>query len=449
MYQHLFSLNDDNLLDANNTSLSSSTVSTVSTTDISPQISGSIIEDSDSDDQTDEPEYSFGKYRVNLREFEKAYDKPIFSRDVLQKMAQLCDQALTRDNGILSLSHPDILGNDRVVWKAPEGDENAVMIKYATRVDLNEDFQTKMSWKTLPEAEYKVPYQSTEMVELVHEYNRPAVKTPHNEWIPLPFVLENFEIAICKIHTNQDAMTMRSRIFDRTKELWIKSEARTALEKKFHFTSQGSVRIGKIVCLGLGSLFDPDMSCEGILQHLAAFTIAIKLHSCYKTVEPDCPPIKIVAQDPCYSEADRILLRSIGEITFVSDPQAFLEIDEHTLVLTFCLPFAVPLMQILADMFEPGKGPAALLCDTLSLDPERSLYRYRRRESPAVCRMLSPENYRSCGFKGWDMDEDLEDYVYPDGTMKKYWLRQMTLYFRMTENTKQVLHAAKSETLGG
>jgi len=435
IYQLLSSLNDE-ACEVSELPLSNPAKSTVQAISQVPKIS---FEDSDSDDQTQEPEYSFGKYRVNLREFERTYPWPIFTRELLRNIAELRSQVTKeKEKEILSLAYPDILGKNRIVWKAPEGNENDVAIKYATRVDLHEDFQNKMAWKFVPEAENKTPYQSSPMVELAHEYNGRSMKDIDTEWIPLPFVFENVETAVCRVHKNQKAMEEFSRTVGHATSLWINSKARTKLENRFFYASQGSAQIKKIVCIGLGSLFDNDMSCEGLLQHLAAFTIARKLHACYKTVQSECPRIKIIAQDPCYSEADRILLRGIGEIAFVSDPQAFLEIDEHTLVLTFCLPYAVPLMQILPDMFEPGKGPAALLCDTLRLDPERSLYRFRRRESPAVCQMLSPKHYRMGKFEDWTLDQNLKEYIYPVGTKKQYWLKNMTLYFRRAEKEKQI-----------
>ena len=383
------------------------------------------LEDSDSDDDTEEPGYAYGKYRVNLREAEDTYNwGPVFDNELFKIISHMREQAL--EGKVKAILYPDLLGNLQTIWERSESGEYNIFTLYATQIDLYKGSHTKMPHKRLPEIQSEPPYQRSTMVELVHKYN------PGKEWIPCPFVLQNVKKTVCKIHLNEGAMKKSYGDLNYTLGLWQKSQARVQLERRFHMASQGSVQIKKIVCLGLGSLLEPDMSTPGLLQHLAAFTIARKLNACYKSVDPNCPPIKIFAQDPSYSESDRILLQRIDPITFVSDPQGFLEIDENTLVISFCLPFEVPLMQMLPDIFGSNCGPAGILSDTLHLDPTRSVYRYRRRDSPSVCRMLCSGEYRSRGFQGWSLDADPELYkeIFPTGKKTSYWLSRTTLYLR-------------------
>jgi hypothetical protein len=383
------------------------------------------LEDIDSDDDTEEPEYAYGKYRVNLLVAERTYNwGPIFNEELLKTIGHMREQALKGEVKIIV--YPDMLGKLQTVWERPESGEYDIFTLYATQIDLYKSSHTEMPHKRLPEIQSEPPYQRSTMIELLHKYN------PGKEWIPCPFVLQNVKKTVCKIHLNEGAMKKSYADLNYTLRLWQKSKARFQLERRFYMASQGSVQIKKIVCLGLGALLDSDMSTPGLLQHFAAFTIARKLNACYKSVDPDCPPIKIFVQDPSYSESDRILLQRIDPITFVSDPQGFLEIDENTLVISFALPFGVPLMQILADIFESNSGPAGIIGDTLHLDPTRSMYRYRRRDSPSVCRMLCSGEYRSRGFEDWSLDADPELYkdIFPTGKKSPYWLSKTTLYFR-------------------
>jgi hypothetical protein len=387
------------------------------------------VEDSDSDDDTEESEYAYGKYKVNLREFEQVRGwGPVFNKELFKTIDHMREQALKGE--VKRITYTDLLGNLQTVWKQPESGEYDVFTLYATQIDLYKGSHAEMPHKHLPEVKSEPPYQRSDMVELLHKYN------PGKEWIPCPFVLQNVEKVDCKIHLDKEAMKKYKIDLNHTLQLWSNSNARAQLDRRFFMASRGSVQIKKIVCLGLGPLLNPDMSTPGLLQHLAAFTIARTLNACYKSVDPACPRIKIFAQDPSYSESDRILLRRIDPITIVSDPLGFLGIDENTLVISFALPFGVPLMQMLPDMFGPGSGPAGILSDTLHLDPNRSVYRYRRRDSPSVCSMLCSGNYRSRDFSGWSLGADPELYrdIFPTGKKLPYWLSRTTLYLRRNKS---------------
>ncbi|KAF2189018.1 hypothetical protein K469DRAFT_702714 [Zopfia rhizophila CBS 207.26] len=125
---------------------------------------------------------------------------------------------------------------------------------------------------------------------------------------------------------------------------------------------EGAVQIKKIVCTGLRSPRYKYTSAT--LHHLSTFTIAQTLSNLCCSADPKTPQIQIVAQDPDYTVRDELLPRSIEPcITFVEDPQGFLDIDESTFVITAFLPFCVPPHLIVADTFHSRDGPAEFLCD--------------------------------------------------------------------------------------
>ena len=127
-----------------------------------------------------------------------------------------------------------------------------------------------------------------------------------------------------------------------------------------------TVKIGKIVCFGLGflsNLLQPGQRRSHI-QHASALTIASALAKRY----PHPNPIRIYAQDPRYTDVDKALLSSIG-VTVLTDPKGFLEVDEQTLV--FSVSPDVCVRQIVADL----KHPAAMVWNTVSDDTEEEEWR--------------------------------------------------------------------------
>ncbi|WEW58642.1 hypothetical protein PRK78_004110 [Emydomyces testavorans] len=61
--------------------------------------------------------------------------------------------------------------------------------------------------------------------------------------------------------------------------------------------------------------------------------------------------IACYAQDPAYREADKVTLNKLG-ITVLEDPEAFLEVDDSSVVFS-CAP-NVPVKQIIADIARPA-----------------------------------------------------------------------------------------------
>ena len=127
-----------------------------------------------------------------------------------------------------------------------------------------------------------------------------------------------------------------------------------------------TVKIGKIVCFGLGLLSNPRQFGQrrSHIQHASALTIASTLAKRY----PHPNPIRIYAQDPGYTDLDKAFLSSIG-VAVLTDPKGFLEVDEQTLV--FSVAPDVCVRQIVADL----NHPAAMVWDTVSDDTEEEEWR--------------------------------------------------------------------------
>jgi hypothetical protein len=78
-------------------------------------------------------------------------------------------------------------------------------------------------------------------------------------------------------------------------------------------------------------------------------------------------------------------------LRFVDDPDGLLSVDEDTLVISAFLPVQYPIPNIIADLFaSSSKGPAAFLCDNLTVDTRKRVYTMKDRMSPAIARMLTP-----------------------------------------------------------
>ncbi|KAL4945592.1 hypothetical protein BDV06DRAFT_209333 [Aspergillus oleicola] len=89
--------------------------------------------------------------------------------------------------------------------------------------------------------------------------------------------------------------------------------------------------------------------------------------------ESDFTEIKCYAQDPAYTEADTVLLRSLG-ISTLDDPKGLLEIDDETLV--FSVSPNVPVKQIVADVAWPG----VMIWNTVALEEKEAQWEKKVRD---------------------------------------------------------------------
>ncbi|KAF1972112.1 hypothetical protein BU23DRAFT_166138 [Bimuria novae-zelandiae CBS 107.79] len=194
----------------------------------------------------------------------------------------------------------------------------------------------------------------------------------------------------------------------------------------------GSPRIDRVVCMGLGSFTRQTGSLEGLdpahrpyFQHIVALSIAEALDDMYKQ-HSECYghqslPVRVIAQDPNYSESDKTVLAENG-ITVLDDPDGLLAIVKNTFVMSAFPSF--PLYEIIADML-PG-GPAAIFDASLPIDGHGdSTMAYNDFAAPRVRRMVAL--YRIHSFK-WDEQElsDLNQKMHES----MHWLSRMHLFFQ-------------------
>ncbi|KAI3393355.1 hypothetical protein diail_4436 [Diaporthe ilicicola] len=107
--------------------------------------------------------------------------------------------------------------------------------------------------------------------------------------------------------------------------------------------------------------------------------------------------IRVLAQDPAYTDADRAVLAEAG-VTVVDDPQGFLEVDDESAVLSFAPN--VPVRQIITDLARP----AVLAWDTV-LTEEQTVGRWGGGVSAAAAHEQQPPR----GASAWARcAEDLE-----------------------------------------
>lgn len=126
-------------------------------------------------------------------------------------------------------------------------------------------------------------------------------------------------------------------------------------------------------------------------------------------------------------EKDRILLHRAGykgKITLVENPDGFLQVDRHTLVVGAFLPIGVPMVQICLDI-AGERGPAGFITDKMVLEEDKECFSVHDRASPRVVRMLG--KYNKHGFEDHVLDEDLVKETCPLGS---YWLKRMEIFLK-------------------
>ncbi|KAI9745355.1 MAG: hypothetical protein M1835_002618 [Candelina submexicana] len=107
---------------------------------------------------------------------------------------------------------------------------------------------------------------------------------------------------------------------------WETSQCRSRLESLLDPGTGGVERpsICNAVCLGLGSMLDPDHRKTSFLQLAAFKTMSSALGLISSTSQ-------MYAQDPCFNELDKQSLESMG-IQILEDPEAFAHIGTTTFV---------------------------------------------------------------------------------------------------------------------
>jgi len=119
-------------------------------------------------------------------------------------------------------------------------------------------------------------------------------------------------------------------------------------------------KITKIVAFACGSMAlaeYPDAQARSAHQHALILTLRDIIlarqhhHHDHHNTADHPRKIQCFVQDPVYSEADEQVLQKVG-VTVLPDPRGFLEVDDETVVLSFCPN--IPVRQVVADIARPA-----------------------------------------------------------------------------------------------
>ncbi|KAI1114001.1 hypothetical protein F5Y14DRAFT_194233 [Nemania sp. NC0429] len=169
-------------------------------------------------------------------------------------------------------------------------------------------------------------------------------------------------------------------LFDTSRQRWDASATCDAFTSQFRKLLGGhgeARRVTKIVCFGLGDMNfkppywwiiendskpederEPETSVvEGaLIHHAIALTMADMAGACFEAREVGVG-VRLLAQDPGYSDETRDMLRKIGfEVVGEHGAGGFAELDDESVV--FSAFAAAPVNQIIADLARP----VAIIC---------------------------------------------------------------------------------------
>ncbi|KAF1999920.1 hypothetical protein P154DRAFT_620609 [Amniculicola lignicola CBS 123094] len=358
------------------------------------------------------------------------HSTPIFTRTLMEHIGKRVEE----DSRIFPAEKSkDINGNK---WKVLRARKLTTSVQYLTYVELTQQYYDEVKGKSSTVANPLFE----DRIQTLRLYNK------GERFIPMPYFLTQ---TLNPHYTDEeeddlveeDGLVEAEEDWQVVQKLWQKSHSRRQLRTLIKSNAKGMAQIKNIVCIGLGQFQSPSGHKSGLLQHLTAFDIAAALKERYKEANPGSTPIdiEIIAQDPCYTYIEKkILPKYYSRISFVSDPQGFLAIDEHTLVIAPFLPTEVPYLQIIADMFD-GKsvGPAGILCDVHNksnqpLNLQQKNFTFLDRTSPRANKML--ERYKRFHFQDHRVELDFYDEIYPDkegrGRNRNCWLWKMDLFLK-------------------
>lgn len=132
---------------------------------------------------------------------------------------------------------------------------------------------------------------------------------------------------------------------------WRTSEHYEQLQELLLATIEVPFVLSKVIALGLGSLTSLSRVDEHCVHQHALVTA---LHSTLVQrgiLSSSGSSSERYVQDPAYTQRDRDILHSAG-LTVLQDPQAFLDLDESSVLVNIGPDF--PVEEIVADICRPG-----------------------------------------------------------------------------------------------
>ncbi|KAL1606426.1 hypothetical protein SLS60_003830 [Paraconiothyrium brasiliense] len=375
-----------------------------------------VHKDSDGEDY-----YKWELDPFDIAEFEGKYgNRPIFTRKLLHHIAKQKDLAVSALHGDKSLTlwhkpMPQEPGAPErfVVAEVRENDhydDDRVIVHYLSRVEMHPGFQQLR--------------RTSQSVGLLRDYNwDPDTK---GQWLPVPFALEVVGRDRSTYHSDTKKMEEWRDHLQHTKKLWKNSKA---CKEVGDAVLESPIPVQRIVCFGLGTLSFEEKDFNRVLQHLMVIQLAELLDENNQKKDLSLPPVEVFLQDPAYKERDRQLLQGLrNNVKFVEDPQGVLAIDQDTFVIGAFVPTEFPLMQIIADSFEEGQGPAAFLIDNIQRRcKEPEMYKINDRLSPRAVRMGRNYTKYPGTFGNEALGKELQEALVGH---PRYWMESMGLWTR-------------------
>jgi hypothetical protein len=343
--------------------------------------------------------------------------RKVYTGERLREISRIRNKILS-NNSLPLQKIRDVEDQWRVIWEHVNEDDDSVNVHYMSFVELDPYFHKKGS--------------RSKHTRALHNMNEEG-KDTGDEQILCPIYLQSYDSKVQKRdHITNQKVTIAEwrKTVSLISEFWESSRAWNHIRTLLRTAASKTAQIKNIVGFGLGSMVQEQYrdgdKYQALLEHLTAFSIASELATIYQAQDPTTPPIKVVLQDPGYTETDGTLLREVfpfstDDLIFVSDPDGHSYVNPHSLVMAAYLPLVFPLVQVLADMPNP---PAAFLGDAMKLDPKKRLYRGVDRATPRVVTWLS--KYGKSNFD----DVKVENDLFHKTSLGMFWLWDMNLWLK-------------------
>ncbi|RAR08663.1 hypothetical protein DDE83_005867 [Stemphylium lycopersici] len=360
--------------------------------------------------------------------------KSIYTRQMLQYIklqAGQINRELSLPTSQRTLQSLEASGLTKRRYKVWDWGDNAptdtLLVDCLSRVEMHPDYQRKYS-------------EHSTQLRLLKHYNKDC----KDEYIDMPYTFSTSGRESSSENQGPDQESDKKREYQtaikHTEGLWIESSSRDRLKATIQEIEAKPTKITNVICFGLGHINLNKDFYHSIIQHMAVFTIIDTLNELRRQRDPDHTPIRLILQDPRYTPRDHETMKWLfpydDNISFVSDPDGLLAINSGTLLVTAYLPFSMPLMQIVADLFaeDPSQGPVAMICDEMELDADKREYSVRDRASPGVARFLMGHYEKvDAEFDGYALESDFMADVYGKDWYEQnryYWLNSMELWAR-------------------
>ena len=361
-----------------------------------------VNSDEEGSDMDDEEPPEMQEHLVDLDALEKQRNnKPMFTRSLLLQIRKQQQTILEEAR----LPH-DRRTVQHLTWRAPDGHltkvwknknlfrsnrpnqerKKRVDVDFAPRVALDPDFQREYGW-----------HVNATLMLRIYSDDVTMHSGTEDVYLDAPYALSIEDQGRTFEHQDAKQMQKYRDAIAQSLAFWWKGQ----FARKFTRTIKGiaylSAPIEKIVCFGL-SVPRPGRIHDSVFQHIPIFSMAKSLARQYKRLGLQQKKIKILLQEPNYEERDWTLLSELhllmdcedsSDLEFVNDPDGLLAIDPSTMVVAPHLPSYFPWIQIIADLFASGSGPAVIIGDNLAVDQEKQFFAIHDRGSPAVAKFLS------------------------------------------------------------